>query len=234
MRGGIRMREVKRKSAIPVYIAAGVYALYALLFPLYSIWHFFIAAVVTAAAWLIADSLIKPVTEYISEPEPEPEPAKSYGEAVDAVLAEAKRAHDEMLRLSASIGDPDITARIEALTALSDRIASDAIDDHSDVNSIQKFQRYFLPSTIGLLNAYDRMSGKEMEGENLTVAKARIREMLDTEIASFRKQLDALYANDAMSIDADIRVMQMLLEREGLLEEDELHRLIRRAETDPS
>ena len=59
------MREVKRKSAVPVYIAAAVFAVYALVFPLYSLWHFFIAALVTAAAWLAADKLIPPVTEYI-------------------------------------------------------------------------------------------------------------------------------------------------------------------------
>lgn len=223
------MREVKRKSALPVYIAAAVFAVYALIFPLYSTWHFLIAALLTAAAWLIADRLVKPVTEYVSEPEPEPEPKKSYGEAVDAVLAEGERAHNEMLRLSSSIGDPGITKRIETLVSLSDKIASDAIDDPGDVKLIRKFQGYFLPSTIGLLNAYDRMSGEHMEGDNLDSSKARIQEMLDTEIKAFQKQLDALYANDAMSIDADIKVMQKLLEREGLLEEDELHRLLRQA-----
>lgn len=226
------MREVKRKSALPVYIAAAVFAVYAMIFPMYKALHLLIAALVTAAAWLIADRLIKPVTEYVAEPEPEPEPAESYGVAVDAVLAEAKRAHGEMERLSASIGDPAITERIESLISLSDRIAAHAIDDPDDTRLIAKFQSYFLPSTIGLLNAYDRMSAQNLEGENLTAAKERIRDMLDTEIRAFEKQLDALYANDAMSIDADIQVMQRLLEREGLLETDELHRLLEQAQAD--
>ena len=67
-------------------------------------------------------------------------------------------------------------------------------------------------------------------GENASHTKEKIAQMLDTEIRSFEKQLDALYKNDALNVDADIRVMQTLLEREGLLEEDELHRLIRQAE----
>lgn len=225
------MREVKRKSALPVYIAAGVFAVYALIFPMYKSWHLLIAALVTAAAWLIADKLIKPVTEYVAEPEPEPEPEVSHGEEIDAILAEAKRAHSEMLRLSASIGDPDIQSRIERLAELSDKIAADAIEDPNDVRMIKKFQGYFLPSTIGLLNAYDRMSAQGLEGENLTATKDRIREMLDTEIKAFEKQLDALYANDAMSIGADIQVMQRLLEREGLLEQDELHALLAKAQS---
>ncbi len=224
------MREVKRRSAVPVYIAAAVFAVYALLFPMYRLVHLLFAALVTAAAWLIADRLIKPVTEYVSEPEPEPEPKKSYGEAVDAILAEAERARGEMLRLSASIGDPEIVSRIERLAELSDRIAADAVDDPGDVPQIRRFQSYFLPSTIELLNAYDRMCAPGVEGENIASAKERIRQMLDSERSAFEKQLDALYANDALSVDADIRVMQQLLEREGLLGPDELHELLARAE----
>jgi hypothetical protein len=54
--------------------------------------------------------------------------------------------------------------------------------------------------------------------------------MLDTEVAAFEKQLDALYANDAMALDTDIQVMQKLLEREGLLGEDELHQLLKKTQ----
>jgi hypothetical protein len=196
---------------------------------MYRLWHFFIAALVTAAAWLAADYFIKPIIEYVPVSEPEPEPV-SYGQTIDAILAEAKRAHDEMLRLSASIGDKAISAKIEKLIDLSDRIAKDAIEDENDIRQIQKFQSYFLPSTIGLLNAYDRMSAQDLEGKNLTQTKEKISQMLDTEVSAFEKQLDALYVNDAMNIDTDIQVMQKLLEREGLMEPDELHALLKKAQ----
>ncbi|MCD7748590.1 MAG: 5-bromo-4-chloroindolyl phosphate hydrolysis family protein, partial [Oscillospiraceae bacterium] len=190
------MREIKRRSAVPVYIAAGVYALYALIFPLYNAWHFLFAAVVTAAAWLIADRLIKPVVEYVPEQEEEPEEPVSYGTEADAILAEAKTARREMERLAASIGDEAVRQRITRLITLSDQIAQDAIQDPSDIPQIKKFQGYFLPSTVQLLNAYDRMASLGTEGENITATKQRITEMLDTEITAFEKQLDALYKND--------------------------------------
>ncbi len=224
------MREIKRRSAIPVYIAAAVFALYALIFPLYALWHFFIAALVTAAAWLVADRLIPPVVEYVPEEPSEPEPEDQYSPEVAAILQEAKLAGGEMTRLARSIGDGAIQEKIASLISLSDRIARDAVEDPSDIRQIKKFQSYFLPSTIGLLNAYDRMSAQNLEGENLSQTKQRISQMLDTEITAFEKQLDALYDNDAMNIDTDIRVMQSLLEREGLLDQDELHRLIKKAE----
>ncbi len=225
------MREIKRRSAVPVYIAAGVYALYALIFPLYSSWHFLIAAVVTAAARLLADRLIKPVVEYIPEPEEEQqEEPVSYGTEADAILAEARTAHREMERLAASIGDEAVRQRIARLITLSDQIAQDAIQDSHDIPQIKKFQGYFLPSTVQLLNAYDRMASLGTEGENITATKQRITEMLDTEITAFEKQLDALYKNDYLDIDVDVQVMHNLLRREGLLQDDELQQLLKRTQ----
>ncbi len=221
------MREVKRKSALPVYIAAAVFAVYAMVFPLYAWSHFLIAALVTAAAWLIADKLIKPTAEYVPEPEPEP---VSYGAPVDAILAEAKKARGEMERLSASIGDAGVKEKIAKLIALSDAIAQDAVQDAADVPQIQKFQSYFLPSTIQLLEAYDRMSTPGVEGENISGAKSRIADMLKTEADAFQKQLDALYKNDAMDVDADIKIMENLLTREGLGKADSLQEFLRRAQ----
>lgn len=222
------MQPVERRRALPVYIAAAVFAVYATLFPLYRLWHFLLAAAITAAVWLAADMLIKPVIEYIPVPEPEPEPELSHGAEADAILAEAKTARAEMEKLIAAIGDAAITQKILSLADLSDSIAKDILIDPTDARQIKKFQSYFLPSTIGLLHAYDRMSAST--GENAAQARKKIVQMLDTEIRSFEKQLDALYKNDALNVDADIRVMQALLEREGLLEQDELHRLIRQAE----
>lgn len=222
------MQPVERRRALPVYIAAAVFAGYAAAFPLYKLWHFFLAAAITAAAWLLADALIKPVIEYVPTPEPQPEPEVSYGAEADAVLSEAKTARAEMERLAASIGDETITAKIYTLAELSDRIAKDILTDPADARQIKKFQSYFLPSTIGLLHAYDRMGAAQ--GENTAQAREKISQMLDTEIRAFEKQLDSLYKNDALDVDANIRVMQALLEREGLLEQDELHRLIQQAE----
>ncbi len=220
------MRQVKRRSALPVYIAAAVFALWALVLPLYTVWHFLAAALVTASVWLAADKLVKPKIEYVPEPEPEP---VSYGAEADAILAQAKTARAEMERLSASIPDEAVREKIALLAGLSDRIAKDATEDASDIPLIQKFQSYFLPSTISLLNAYDRMSAQGVDGENISGAKSRILQMLDTEIQAFQKQLDGLYQNDAMDVDAEIKVMRNLLTREGLSQEgDQLKDLLRK------
>ena len=74
------------------------------------------------------------------------------------------------------------------------------------------------------------MSAPGVEGENISGAKGRIADMLQTEADAFQKQLDALYKNDAMDVDADIKVMEDLLTREGLGKADSLQEFLRRAQ----
>ncbi len=139
-----------------------------------------------------------------------------YSPEVQAIIKEGRVAMKEMGRLYSSIQDPEIRSKINELMSVSDKIVRDAIDDPSDVPQIRKFLDYYLPTTIKLLNAYDRMNSQEISGENITGSMDRIKEMLDTAIDAYKKQLDALFANQAADIQMDIEVMNGMLAREGL------------------
>lgn len=135
----------------------------------------------------------------------------------------------EMGRLYSSIQSPEVRSRINELMRVSDKIIQDAVDDPSDVPEIRKFLDYYLPTTIKLLNAYDRMSGQGIEGENLSKSMASIEDMLDTAIDAFKRQLDSLFEDQALDIETDISVMNRMLEREGLTGDDEQDTIIKAA-----
>lgn len=150
-----------------------------------------------------------------AEPEKAEEPSP-YSPEVQAIIQEGRVALKEMGRLYASIPNPEVRSRINELMSVSDKIVRDAIDDPADVPQIRKFLDYYLPTTIRLLNAYDRMSAQEYAGDNITGSMQRIEEMLDTTIVAYKKQLDALFANQAADIQMDIDTMNTMLAREGL------------------
>ena len=127
----------------------------------------------------------KPAAQEAPAAEPSP-----YSPEVQAVIQEGRTALKEMGRLYASIPNPEIRSRINELMSVSDKIIRDAIDDPADVPQIRKFLDFYLPTTIRLLNAYDRMSAQEFGGENITGSMQRIEEMLDTTIAAYKKQLE--------------------------------------------
>ncbi|HHU23019.1 MAG TPA: hypothetical protein GXZ52_06370 [Clostridiales bacterium] len=213
------MREVKKKPVGPIYTVALTWLLYALLFPLYKLWHFIVAILVTLLTWSISKKIFKTKIVYVEEPEPEPEPV-SYGPEVDAIIAEGKIAQSEMGRLYASIKDNSIRLKINQLMQISDKIVQNAIDNPGNVPQIKKFLNYYLPTTIKLLNAYDRMSDQGIEGVHISGSMSRIEAMLDTAVEAFKKQLDSLFANQALDIETDIEVMNAMLAREGLAGND--------------
>ncbi|MBR5344121.1 MAG: 5-bromo-4-chloroindolyl phosphate hydrolysis family protein [Oscillospiraceae bacterium] len=146
-------------------------------------------------------------------------PKKSYGPEIDPILEEGNRALSEMGRLYLSIKDPEVRRKINEIMRITDKITQDAIADPSDIPQIKKFLNYYLPTTIKLLNAYDRMSAQGIEGENLNKSMNSINEMLDAAIVAYKKRLDSLFANQALDIETDIDVMNKMLAREGLIGE---------------
>jgi 5-bromo-4-chloroindolyl phosphate hydrolysis protein len=81
---------------------------------------------------------------------------------------------------------------------------------------IRKFMNYYLPTTLKLLNAYDRMGTAGVSGENIDGTMGKIETMMETVVSAFHKQLDALFQDEAMDIASDITVMENLMAQEGL------------------
>ncbi|MBQ9663259.1 MAG: 5-bromo-4-chloroindolyl phosphate hydrolysis family protein [Oscillospiraceae bacterium] len=161
------------------------------------------------------DTTVRKVGE-AEKPKEKPVEKKSYGPEVDPIIEEGNKALSEMGRLYMSIKDPEIRVKINEIMRITDKIVQDAIADPSDIPKIKKFMNYYLPTTIKLLNAYDRMDSQGIEGENIDKSMKNISEMLDAAISAYKKQLDSLFANQALDIETDIEVMNAMLAREGL------------------
>ncbi len=214
----------------PIYIFILVWLGAAMVMPLYRLSGLLIAVGVSVLAGVLAGRLFRrrarkkepaqaeAAPEAAPEPEPQPvQPQKPrYSPEVEAVLADGKLAMKEMGQLYASIPDPEIRKKINEIMAVSDKIFQDAVHDPSDVPQIRRFLDFFLPTTIKLLNAYDRMGAQGIAGENISGSMRRIEDMLDSSIQAYKKQLDALFANQAADIQTDIDAMNSMLAREGL------------------
>ena len=222
-------RNKRRRSVGFIYGFAVTWLVMAAFLPMYKLW-----AVITAlCASILVSSVIasasgkkaqaeeeKAAAEQREKEKQEAEKAAaagtSYSPEVSAILAEGNRALSEMGRLYMSIKNPEVRGKINEIMRITDKIAQDAISDPSDIPQIKKFMNYYLPTTIKLLNAYDRMSAQGIEGENLDKSMKSINDMLDTAIEAYKKRLDSLFANQALDIETDIQVMNTMLAREGL------------------
>ena len=122
----------------------------------------------------------------------------------------------EMKRLDENIADPGISADIVRLEQVSGKIFEAVKEDPKKLPKIRKFMDYYLPTTLKLLNAYDRMSATGVSGENIDGTLTKVEGMMRNIVAAFEKQLDSLYGADALDISTDITVLETMMAREGL------------------
>ena len=213
----------KKRHTSPIYTFAGVWLVAACFLPMYRLWALLLTLGLAGfSAYLVGKHAGKKEREAAQAEEKQPEPAKtpapqkSYGPEIDPILQEGNRALSEMGRIYMSVQDVEVRKKINELMRITDKITQDAIHDPSDIPQIKKFMNYYLPTTIKLLNAYDRMSAQGIEGENLDKSMKSINEMLDQAIEAYKKRLDSLFENQALDIETDIEVMNQMLAREGL------------------
>ena len=214
----------KRKNKFnpgPFYGFSLSWLILALVLPLYRFWALLLTLLLSSCvAYLLGKSaakkeLKKQKISEAAQPK-EASPKKSYCPEIDPIVEEGNRALSEMGRLYLSIKDTDVRMKINEIMRITDKITQDAIEDPSDIPQIKKFMNYYLPTTIKLLNAYDRMSAQGIEGDNLDKSMKSINEMLDAAIEAYKKRLDSLFENQALDIETDIKVLNTMLAREGL------------------
>ena len=226
-------KRKKKTSVMSIYAVAIAWVVYSLCFPLYEPGHFITATVFSLICRGIAMKIWKPKYEETvpkeekpaedkqPEPEPAPEPQQPEGTGnpdLDAFILEGQRAVSEMNRLNDNIADEEISRRISRLTELTGKIFAHVTANPRKLSRARRFVNYYVPTTIKLLNAYDRMGSQGVEGENIGGTMRKIEDILDTIVTAFEKQLDNLFSEEAMDISADITVLEGMIEREGFSE----------------
>ena len=149
--------------------------------------------------------------------EKKPEPPKD--PEVQKLLQERERALSEMRRLNDSIKDEKISAQIDHLEEVTGKIIDQVVAQPKKRPQIRRFLDYYLPTTLKLLNAYDRLDEAGISGINIDGAKGKISEVMAAIVSAFDRQLDALYQGEVMDINAEIKVLQSLLTGDGLADD---------------
>ena len=208
------MAHIVKKSPWPVYAVGLVWLIFGLFLPLYKLIHFLAAAGLSIAAYLVVQKLCPDKTFTVPDPEPEPEPATTGSPELDELIRQRDLALSEMHRLNDSIEDPKISAQIDHMEAVTAKIIAHVVEHPRKLPQIRKFLNYYLPTTLKLMENYANFEEAGVSGENLSQAKAKIEKTMDSIVAGFEHQLDALYRTDAMDIASDIQVMETMLRRD--------------------
>ena len=220
------METTARKSVAPFYAVAVLWLVWGALFPLYAVTHYVLLAAVSVGVFFAVNALCRSggaiggTEEAAPKKEEKPKEASTGNPEVDKMLKDGGLAIAEMKRLDESIEDPAVSADIVRLQQVSEKIFARVKEEPTKLPQIRRFLDYYLPTTLKLLNAYDRASSAGISGENVDATKAKVSGMMKTIVTAFEKQLDALYGTEALDISTDITVLENMMAREGLTDQE--------------
>lgn len=147
--------------------------------------------------------------------EPEPEADAQAEDQATATLKHIRSVND-------AIANPELSRKIERIEELTAKIFQLLEERPEKAGQLRSFMNYYLPQTLKILENYSKLEAQGIEGENIAEAKQKIEAMMDKVVDGYETQLDKLFADDVLDISADLKVMESMLEKDGLTVDNEL------------
>ena len=131
----------------------------------------------------------------------------------NAILKEIRQLNDQ-------IEDYEVSQRIFHIEEVTSKIFR-TVEEHPEKRSqIKSFMSYYLPTTLKLLRSYSTFEKQGVQGDNITAAKENISRILENLAKGYEQQLDQLFQADALDISTDINVLETMMKRDGLSDDD--------------
>jgi len=153
--------------------------------------------------------------QYISQKESEDShetdtEEKSIVEEGRAYIEKIRRAND---RIQGEV----ITEKLNTMEDIIKRIFDRVEKEPSSSDDLRRMMKYYLPTTVKLLNAYIELDGQPSYGDNnVAKSKQEIEATLDVINEAFGNIFDSMYEDTAWDISSDISTMKTMMKQDGL------------------
>ena len=205
-----KWEEKRTRPVLPIYLAALVWPVGALLLPAYRLSNLLIIAELSLAAYGLGTKFCP--TRVIRKQVP----YATGSEDVDTMLSGISANLDKLHALNDAIPDPELSAAMTRMEKAGRSIAAAVEQAPDKARSIDRFARYYLPEVIKLMTTYANMEKNGVKGGNADQILTELRRNAATTAKAFENQLDALYSAEAMDISTDIEVLDGILKSQNL------------------
>ncbi|MEA4920529.1 MAG: 5-bromo-4-chloroindolyl phosphate hydrolysis family protein [Clostridiaceae bacterium] len=193
------------------YVAGAAFILYSLIFPMYKITHYLLAALIGATAYFVSSKLLPKQVVKVAEA-----PVSTGDSLADAAVKEGRENLKALAAIREMITSQNVKDSLSSIESTVSKIMDAIQNDPKKAPRVRRLMSYYLPTLIKLADYYEKLEEQGESGENITGSMARIAQNLLTLDSALKKQLDLLYESDAVDISTDITVMENMLAQEGL------------------
>ena len=205
-----KWQEKTKRPVLPVYMAALVWPIMALLVPIYTLGGLVLTAAVSAGVYFAGTKLCptRVVRTYV--------PYATGSEDVDAMLNGIAANLDALHKLNDAIPDAELSRQLDRMEKAGRGIVQAVEQKPDKARTVDRFARYYLPEVVKIMSAYAQMEKGGITGENAAQILSEVRRNAGTMATAFENQLDALYSAEAMDISTDIEVLENIMRGQNL------------------
>lgn len=201
----------KIRSALPIYMAAAVWLVYGLIFPLYTMRHILCCAALSVAAYVLGCYVFPARTVTV-------EKKISSGDAeLDRQLEECRELLSKLRSADDAIADEAVSAKIRRMVEVGLLILNRVAEQPGVASQVRRFMNYYLPTAEKLLSTYARLQSAGVSGEQVSSTLTSVENSLSMIVTAFEKQLDSLYKDENLDISTDIDVLETMMKADNLI-----------------
>ncbi len=135
---------------------------------------------------------------------------------ITQVLEDAKNNNKQIKEMIKKIEDASMQVSIIEICETTERIIATVETSPKKFKRAETFFDYYLPMTLSFLNNYDNIENQKLTSKESIKFMNDAKSKIDLLNKAFQKQLSSLYQNDIVNMDAEMKVLDMMLKSDGL------------------
>lgn len=218
-----KQKKQKKGTGAGIIAFGAVYAVLSAIFHPHSL----IGYLLTAAFSFFGGSIIRvmaqglDLTTHNKEPESLKKVQVDTGNPeVDELLTRGREMILEIRRENDLIPEESLSAKLDELENYCAEIFRAVYQKPGKAPQIRKFMEYYLPTTLKMVKNYRLLGERDLSNPANRQARQRIDDALGVVNDGCRHMLEQLYKDDMLDLTTDIDVLEQMLKRDGLTEND--------------
>lgn len=140
---------------------------------------------------------------------------KIKGEQPDALLVQGYNHLSELKKLKVKISGEKVLTPLSGIISITAQIFDYINENPGKIKNVREFVNYYLPTTIKLLGNYCDLAAKPVKGENITNTLIKIENIMSGIHTTCGNILNDLYKDNSIDINAEISVMENMMNEDG-------------------
>lgn len=203
-------QEKRHKPVLPLYMAALIWPVGALVLPPYTLSNLLILAGLSLMVYAVGSVFCPTRVERV------PVRYATGSEDVDTLLAGIEENLQKLQTLNDQIPDTVLSRQMDRMAAATHSMLSVVAENPDKARQIDRFARYYLPESLKILGTWASLEKNGVKGQNADQLLQEIRQSAQTMATAFENQLDALYSAEVLDIAADIAVLDGIFKSQNL------------------